>query len=65
MAQREPRTSVSNFARGSELWVHQARLVLVAIRNLLLASVVITLIFGSGYFYFVSSDLKLYALERN
>jgi hypothetical protein len=35
MAQREPRTSMSNFARGSELWVHQARLVLVAIRNLL------------------------------
>jgi type IV conjugative transfer system coupling protein TraD len=65
MAQRQPRTSVSNFARGSELWVHQARLVLVAIRNLLLASIVITLIFGSGYFYFVSSDLKLYALERN
>lgn len=65
MAQREPRTSMSNFARGSELWVHQARLVLVAIRNLLLASVVITLIFGSGYFYYVSSDLKLYALERN
>ena len=65
MAQREPRTSMSNFARGSELWTHQASLVLVALRNLFLVSLVITLLVGSGYFYAMASGVRMHALERN
>lgn len=65
MAQRAPRTSMGNFARGSELWMHQAALVLVALRNLFLLCLVVTLVVGSGYFYVKASGVRMYALERN
>ena len=65
MAQRAPRTSMGNFARGSELWMHQAALVLVALRNLFLLCLAVTLVVGSGYFYVKASGVRTYALERN
>ncbi|MBP9800905.1 MAG: hypothetical protein KBD39_12425 [Sterolibacterium sp.] len=49
MAKREEKTTVGNFARGSELWTHQARLILVALRNLMLVGVVLGLLVAGAY----------------
>lgn len=65
MVQRQQKTSMSSFARGSELWTHQTRLILVACRNLILVGLAITVMFGSGYFYVKAQDSGFYVLERN
>ncbi len=65
MPQRQPKNSMGSFARGSELWTHQARLILVAVKHLMLVCLVLTLVLGSGYFYVKTKGPGLYALERH
>ena len=65
MARREAKTTVGNFARGSELWTHQARLILVAFRNLILGGLLIGLMVAAAYSYWQGKGARLYALERH
>ena len=65
MVQRQEKTSTSSFARGSELWMHQFRLLVVALRTVFLASAVVALLIGGGYFWASSSADQRYVLERN
>ena len=65
MARREDKGSMGSFARGSELWMHQARLFVVAIGTVLLLSVLVGLGVTSGYFWNSTTPSEKYALERN
>lgn len=65
MAQREAKGSAGSFARGAELWMHQARLVTVAIGSLMVISLAISVAIGTAYFWRTSSENDRYALERN
>ena len=65
MARREDKGSMGSFARGSELWMHQARLFVVAIGTVVLLSVLVGLGVTSGYFWNTTTASEKYALERN
>lgn len=65
MARREDKGGMGSFARGSELWMHQARLFVVAIGTVLLLSVLVGLGVTSGYFWNSTTASEKYALERN
>lgn len=65
MARREEKSSMGSFARGSELWMHQARLFVVAIGTVGLLSVLVGLTVTSGYFWHSTTATEKYALERN
>lgn len=65
MGRRKDKASTSSFARGSELWMHQFRLFLVAIRTVLLISVLVGLIVASAYFWFSSTEDLRYAWGQN
>jgi type IV conjugative transfer system coupling protein TraD len=56
---------MGSFARGSELWMHQARLFVVAIGTVVLLSVLVGLGVTSGYFWNTTTASEKYALERN
>ncbi|MDB5770944.1 MAG: TraD, partial [Burkholderia sp.] len=64
MASRE-KGSMGNFSRGAELFMHQARLFVVAIRTAVLISLVIGLAVATAYFLKSSTEVERYALERN
>lgn len=64
MSGREEKGGFTSFARGSELWMHQARLLGVALLSVLGVSVVVGAIASVAFFYgFTSADTR-YALER-
>jgi len=65
MARREDKGRMGSFARGSELWMHQARLFVVAIGTVVLLSVLVGLAVTSGYFWHATTAAEKYALERN
>lgn len=65
MARREEKGRMGSFARGSELWMHQARLFVVAIGTMLLLSALVGLGVASGYFWNSTTASEKYALERN
>lgn len=65
MAKREDKGGMGNFARGAELWMHQARLFMVAIWTVLLISLVFGLVISGAYFWNVSTSVEKYSLERN
>ena len=56
---------MNSFSRGAELWVHQARLMALAIWFLGLLSFLIGLAAGGLYFWTKSSLIERYAMERN
>lgn len=65
MAKREEKGSTGSFARGAELWLHQARLFLVAVWTAILIAVLIGLGVASLYFWKASGPHERYAIERN
>lgn len=65
MKGRQEKASTSSFARGSELWMHQFRLFLVAIRTVLLISTLVGLIVAGAYFWLASTEDLRYALGQN
>lgn len=65
MAEREKKSSMGSFSRGAELWMHQARLFVVAIWTAILISVGIGVAIAVAYFYKRSTVVERYALERN
>ena len=65
MAKREEKSSVGNFSRGAEIWMHQARLFVVAIWTVLIISLLIGTLVGGTYFYLKTPPDAKYGLERN
>lgn len=65
MAEREQKGSMGNFSRGAELWMHQARLFVVAIWSAVLISLVLGVAVGGLYFYKKSTPVERYAMDRN
>lgn len=65
MAEREEKGSMGNFSRGAELWMHQARLFVVAIWSAVLISLVVGVAVGGLYFYKKSTPVERYAMDRN
>jgi hypothetical protein len=64
MIHRADKGSVGSFARGAELWMHQARMFVLAIWTAVIISMVVGAAVAGGYFYRNSSDVERYALER-
>jgi type IV conjugative transfer system coupling protein TraD len=64
MADRE-KGSMGSFSRGAELFMHQARLFVVAVWTAILISLVIGLALAGTYFFKASTLVERYALERN
>ncbi len=65
MAKREEKGSAGNFSRGAELWMHQARLFVVAIWTVVLISILGGLAVTTAYFWNATTADEKYALERN
>ncbi len=65
MAKREEKGSAGNFSRGAELWMHQARLFVVAIWTVVLISILAGLAVTTAYFWNATTADEKYALERN
>lgn len=65
MAKRQDKGHMGNFARGAELWMHQARLFMVALGSVLLISLVFGIVISGLYFWGVSTSVEKYSLERN
>lgn len=65
MAKREDKGSAGSFSRGAELWMHQARLFVVAVWTVVLISVVAGLGVAGAYFWNAATPDEKYALERN
>ncbi len=64
MAGREEKGGFTSFARGSELWMHQARLLGVAVLSVVGVSVVVGIVAAVAFFYGITSADTRYALER-
>ena len=62
---REQKSTMGNFSRGAELWMHQARLIAVAIWSAVFISFLLGVGVGAAYFYRASTTVERYALERN
>lgn len=62
---REQKSTMGNFSRGAELWMHQARLIAVAIWTAVFISFLLGVGVGAAYFYRASTAVERYALERN
>ncbi|WP_459203499.1 type IV secretion system DNA-binding domain-containing protein (plasmid) [Ralstonia pseudosolanacearum] len=65
MAKRDGKGGAGSFSRGAELWMHQARLFVVAIWTVVLISVVVGLFIAGGYFWTTTTPDERYGLERN
>lgn len=65
MANRGSKGGMGNFARGADLWMHQARLFVVAVWMGFGVSVLLGLVVGGAYFYRATTEIERYALERN
>ena len=65
MAKREEKGSAGNFSRGAELWMHQARLFVVAIWTVVLIAILAGLAVTTAYFWNATTADEKYALERN
>lgn len=65
MALRQDRKSTNSFARGAELWMHQFRMFLVAIRTVALAAALAWLVISLGYFWLTTTENQRYLLEQN
>ena len=65
MAKREEKGGAGSFARGAELWMHQARLFVVAIWTVVLISILAGLGVTTAYFWNATTADEKYALERN
>ena len=65
MAKREEKGSAGSFSRGAELWMHQARLFVVAIWTVVLISILAGLGVTTAYFWNATTADEKYALERN
>ena len=56
---------MGSFSRGAEIWMHQARLFLVAVWTVVLLALVIGIGVAGTYFYTVADPAAKYGLERN
>ena len=65
MAKREEKGGAGSFSRGAELWMHQARLFVVAIWTVVLISILAGLAVTTAYFWNATTSDEKYALERN
>lgn len=65
MAKREEKTNAGSFSRGAELWMHQARLFMVAIVTVVVIAILAGMAVTVAYFWNVASPDDKYALERN
>lgn len=65
MAKREEKGTMGNFSRGAEIWMHQARLFIMAVITVLFATAVIALVVAATYFYYKADPLTKYGMERN
>ncbi|MCG1040514.1 MULTISPECIES: type IV secretion system DNA-binding domain-containing protein [Burkholderiaceae] len=65
MVKRDARRSASSFSRGAELWMHQARMFVVAIWTVALVSMIVALVVAVGYFWTATLPDERYGLERN
>lgn len=65
MAKREEKGSMGSFSRGAEIWMHQARLFLVAVWTVVLLALVLGVGVAGTYFYTVADPAAKYGLERN
>ncbi len=65
MAKREEKGSMGSFSRGAEIWMHQARLFLVAVWTVVLLALVLGIGVAGTYFYTVADPAAKYGLERN
>lgn len=62
---RKDKGNVGSFARGAELWMHQARMFMVALWTAVLLSLGIGLVVAGWYFWSATTPDERYALERN
>lgn len=62
---REQKSTMGNFSRDAELWMHQARLIAVAIWTAVFISFLAGVGVDAAYFYRSSTAVDRYALERN
>ncbi|MCW5323692.1 type VI secretion protein [Verminephrobacter aporrectodeae subsp. tuberculatae] len=65
MANREEKGGTGSFSRGAELWMHQARMFVMAIWTVVLISTLSGLVVAIAYFWNVTTSNEKYALERN
>lgn len=65
MAGRDNKGGMGSFARGAELWMHQARMLVVALWTVFMISALVGAVVGGAYFHHRSTAEERYALERN
>ncbi len=65
MAQRPSEPGADRFSRGAELWLHQARLLLVSALSAIKIGAAVGVSLGAMYFWLASTPDERYALERN
>ncbi len=65
MANRKAIGSAGSLTRGAELWMHQARLFVVALRNIVLIGLFFGLCAGFSYYWFSSTGVERYGLYTN
>lgn len=65
MVMREQKHGVGSFSRGAELWMHQARMLAVAVWSAIVIAILTGVGISAWYFFQQSSPIERYALERN
>lgn len=65
MVRRDPAGNLGSFARGSELWLHQARMFIAAAWMVVLIAAVAGAGVAAVYFFARTSVVERYALERH
>lgn len=55
----------NSFTRGSEIWMHQARLFIAASKIVLISAVIFGVIVGVFYFYISTSAVEKYGLQKH
>lgn len=65
MKKRQDQGGLGNFSRGAELWMHQARMIVVAVWTVAILSLLVGLCVAGGYAYKTATPDEWYALERN
>ena len=63
--QKRHKSTAESFSRGSELWMHQARLFVVAVWSVVLISCSLGAALGLTYFFQSSTPVERYSLQRN
>jgi type IV conjugative transfer system coupling protein TraD len=64
MVMREQKHGVGSFSRGAELWMHQARLLVVAVWTAIVIAIFTGVAVTGWYFIERSTPVERYALER-